>query len=171
MEVKQVMIFANSPNKLSLRAGLLTRQTFKVNSGVSGQFSKILQQFQTQTNQTVTTGSHFRLLRVRLTLFITFVYYSFLIRRQFYRYFEYAAIKSELYMLDFCYFVNFNVAIQTAFFPDNLEWWVVVVEAVLYGLGFGSRWRNDGRFSLCLSFLFNTYPSSNLSSSSVWKLY
>ena len=62
------------------------------------------------------------MLRVRLTLFITFVHFSFLIRRQFYRYFEYAAIKSELYMLDFCYFVNFNVAIQTAFFPDNLEW-------------------------------------------------
>jgi hypothetical protein len=39
-----------------------------------------------------------------------------------FRYFEYAAIKSELYMLDFCYFVNFSVAIQTAFFPDNLEW-------------------------------------------------
>jgi hypothetical protein len=39
-----------------------------------------------------------------------------------FRYFEYAAIKSELYMLDFCYFINFSVAIQTAFFPDNLEW-------------------------------------------------
>ena len=41
MEVKKVTIFANSPNKLSLRAGSLTRQTFKVNSGISGQFSKI----------------------------------------------------------------------------------------------------------------------------------
>ena len=25
-------------------------------------------------------------------------------------------------MLDFCYFVNFSVVLQTAFFPDNLLW-------------------------------------------------
>ncbi len=44
------------------------------------------------------------------------------------RYFEYSAIKSELYMIDFCYFINFSVMLQTAFYPDNLEWfqvWVV----------------------------------------------
>ena len=38
------------------------------------------------------------------------------------RYIDYAAIKSELYLLDYCYFVNISVAIQVLFYPDNLLW-------------------------------------------------
>jgi hypothetical protein len=49
----------------------------------------------------------------------------------YFRYFEYAAIKSELYMLDFCYFVNFNVAIQTAFYPDNLAWYLFLTSSTV----------------------------------------
>jgi hypothetical protein len=39
-----------------------------------------------------------------------------------YRYYDYASIKSELYMLDFCYFVNLSVMLQIGFYPDNLLW-------------------------------------------------
>merc|ERR1712141_124746 len=39
-----------------------------------------------------------------------------------YRYYDYAKIKSELYLLDFCYFVNLSVILQTSFYPDNLLW-------------------------------------------------
>jgi len=51
--------------------------------------------------------------------------------KYYFRYFEYAAIKSELYMLDFCYFVNFNVAIQTAFYPDNLAWYLFLTSSTV----------------------------------------
>ena len=39
-----------------------------------------------------------------------------------FRYYDYSLQKAELFMLDFCYFVNFSVVLQTAFFPDNLLW-------------------------------------------------
>lgn len=38
------------------------------------------------------------------------------------RYFQYKAEKGELFMLDFCYFMNLSVAVQTSMFPDNLMW-------------------------------------------------
>ena len=39
-----------------------------------------------------------------------------------FRYYDYALQKAELFMLDFCYFVNLSVVLQTGFFPDNLLW-------------------------------------------------
>ena len=39
-----------------------------------------------------------------------------------YRYYDYASQKAELFMLDFCYFINLSVICQTAFYPDNLMW-------------------------------------------------
>jgi len=38
------------------------------------------------------------------------------------RFVTYSKDKYQLFMLDFCYFVNFSVALQTAFFPANLNW-------------------------------------------------
>jgi len=38
------------------------------------------------------------------------------------RYFQYKAEKGELFMLDFCYFMNLSVAVQTSMFPENLMW-------------------------------------------------
>ena len=38
------------------------------------------------------------------------------------RFFDYKAIKSELYLLDFCYFVNLSVAMQVLFYPSNQMW-------------------------------------------------
>jgi len=38
------------------------------------------------------------------------------------RFIDYKAIKSELYMLDFCYFVNMSVAVQVLFYPNNQTW-------------------------------------------------
>ena len=39
-----------------------------------------------------------------------------------YRYVDYSKIKSELYLLDFCYFVNLSVAIQVVLYPNNMLW-------------------------------------------------
>jgi len=41
------------------------------------------------------------------------------------RYVDYKAQKYQLFMLDFCYFVNLSVVIQYFFFPDNREWFDV----------------------------------------------
>ena len=41
------------------------------------------------------------------------------------RYGDYKAQKYQLFMLDFCYFVNLSVVIQYFFFPDNREWFDV----------------------------------------------
>ena len=38
------------------------------------------------------------------------------------RFIDYKSIKSELYMLDFCYFVNLSVAVQVLFYPNNQHW-------------------------------------------------
>ena len=38
------------------------------------------------------------------------------------RFIDYKSVKSELYMLDFCYFVNLSVATQALFYPSNQEW-------------------------------------------------
>ena len=38
------------------------------------------------------------------------------------RYFQYRAENAVLFLLDFCYFVNVSVSIQTTLFPDNLVW-------------------------------------------------
>ena len=39
-----------------------------------------------------------------------------------YRFIDYASQKSELFMLDYCYFVNLSVATQIFFFTNNLAW-------------------------------------------------
>jgi len=39
-----------------------------------------------------------------------------------YRFIDYSAQKFELFMLDYCYFVNSSVAIQIMFYPNNLGW-------------------------------------------------
>jgi len=38
------------------------------------------------------------------------------------RFVDYSKTKSELFLLDYCYFVNISVAIQVLYYPDNLEW-------------------------------------------------
>ena len=38
------------------------------------------------------------------------------------RFIDYKSVKSELYMLDFCYFVNLSVAVQVLFYPNNQKW-------------------------------------------------
>ena len=39
-----------------------------------------------------------------------------------YRYIDYSATKSQLYMMDYCYFVNLSVALQVLLYPNNLQW-------------------------------------------------
>lgn len=41
------------------------------------------------------------------------------------RYIDYKAQKYQLFMLDFCYFVNLSVGVQYFFYPDNREWFDV----------------------------------------------
>ena len=38
------------------------------------------------------------------------------------RFYLYKQEKYELFMLDFCYFMNISVMVQTAFFPDWMLW-------------------------------------------------
>jgi len=40
-----------------------------------------------------------------------------------YRYIDYSASKSQLYMVDFCYFMNVSVILQTGLYPDCLSWY------------------------------------------------
>jgi len=39
------------------------------------------------------------------------------------RYLEYSALNEHLFMLDFCYFMNLSVVIQTTLFPSHLLWY------------------------------------------------
>ena len=39
-----------------------------------------------------------------------------------YRFIDYSSQKFELFMLDYCYFVNLSVGIQTTLYPNHLEW-------------------------------------------------
>jgi len=52
----------------------------------------------------------------------SYFYYTVMAILLAYRYYDYALQKAELFMLDFCYFVNLSVVLQTGFFPDNLLW-------------------------------------------------
>jgi len=51
-----------------------------------------------------------------------YFYYAIMAVLMAYRYYDYASQKAELFMLDFCYFINLSVICQTAFYPDNLMW-------------------------------------------------
>ena len=59
---------------------------------------------------------------LRLPNLFPYFYYAIMAVLMAYRYYDYASQKAELFMLDFCYFVNLSVMLQTAFYPDNLMW-------------------------------------------------
>lgn len=59
---------------------------------------------------------------LRMPNYFSLFYYVLMAFLWAYRYYDYSSVKSELYMLDFCYFVNLSVALQTAFYPDNMLW-------------------------------------------------
>ncbi len=42
-----------------------------------------------------------------------------------YRYFQYTEEKFQYFMLDFCYFMNLSVAVQTGLYPNCLPWYKV----------------------------------------------
>lgn len=50
-------------------------------------------------------------------------YYTLMVGLLTNRFFEYYKIKEQLFMLDFCYFVNLSVIIQTGLFPTHLAWY------------------------------------------------
>ena len=43
-----------------------------------------------------------------------------------YRLQDYQAQKYHLFMLDFCYFMNLSVIIQTSLYPEHLLWYKVI---------------------------------------------
>jgi len=49
-------------------------------------------------------------------------YYAIMTMLLVWRFIAYSKDKYQLFMLDFCYFVNFSVILQTAFFPENTNW-------------------------------------------------
>lgn len=49
-------------------------------------------------------------------------YYAIMTMLLVWRLITYSKDKYQLFMLDFCYFVNLSVALQTAFFPTDLNW-------------------------------------------------
>lgn len=59
---------------------------------------------------------------LRMPNYFAYFYYAIMGLLMAYRYYDYAAQKAELFMLDFCYFVNLSVMLQTAFYPDHLMW-------------------------------------------------
>ena len=58
------------------------------------------------------------------TLFPAF-YTALMLLLMCWRYWDYSKQKYELFMLDFCYFVNMSVMVQYFFYPDNREWFDV----------------------------------------------
>jgi len=49
-------------------------------------------------------------------------YYIIMSTLLLWRFITYSKDKYQLFMLDFCYFVNLSVVLQTAFFPANISW-------------------------------------------------
>eukprot|EP00090_Calanus_glacialis_P037206 TRINITY_DN6383_c0_g1_i4.p1 TRINITY_DN6383_c0_g1~~TRINITY_DN6383_c0_g1_i4.p1 ORF type:complete len:583 (+),score=210.75 TRINITY_DN6383_c0_g1_i4:168-1751(+) len=49
-------------------------------------------------------------------------YYAIMTMLLVWRLIAYSKDKYQLFMLDFCYFVNLSVILQTAFFPTNINW-------------------------------------------------
>ena len=41
------------------------------------------------------------------------------------RFHDYYAQKYHLFMLDFCYFMNLSVIVQTSIYPENMLWFKV----------------------------------------------
>ncbi len=66
--------------------------------------------------------SQFKNLGSRMPNLFPYFYLGMMCLLMTYRYIDYSAIKSELYMLDFCYFVNLSVILQVFLAPDDLTW-------------------------------------------------
>ena len=49
------------------------------------------------------------------------------------RFVDYSKTKSELFLIDFCYFVNLSVAIQVLHYPNHLEWFQANYVLSLFG--------------------------------------
>jgi len=62
-------------------------------------------------------------LALRHPEFFPVYYYVLMLALLINRFITYAQENWHLFMLDFCYFVNLSVALQTAFFPDHLLWY------------------------------------------------
>ena len=54
--------------------------------------------------------------------YFPYFYIPLMIALLIYRFVDYSASKSELFLLDYCYFVNLSVAVQILLYPNNLEW-------------------------------------------------
>jgi len=73
----------------------------------------------------------FGVICIVVTEFIVLRYPSFFLQYYYllmavllaHRYMEYSASKDHLFMIDFCYFVNLSVVIQTSIFPQSLLWY------------------------------------------------
>lgn len=82
------------------------------------------------------------------------------------RYFSYAQDKYELFMLDFCYFLNLSVVAQTCFFPNNLTWfkanYVLAMGPLIFAI---VVWHNSLVFHSCdklTSFFLHSFPPLTL---------
>jgi len=62
-------------------------------------------------------------LALRHPEFFPLYYYVLMMALLVNRFITYAQENWHLFMLDFCYFVNLSVTLQTAFFPDHLLWY------------------------------------------------
>ena len=90
-----------------------------------------------------------------------------------FRYYDYSLQKAELFMLDFCYFVNFSVVLQTAFFPDNLLWfkanYVLCMGPICIAI---MVWKNSLVFhslDKLTSFFLHAFPTMVSTYSRNWK--
>ena len=79
-----------------------------------------------------------------------------------YRFVDYSAQKFELFMLDFCYFINVSVAIQIIFYPSHLEWfqanYVLTTGPIYFAI---IVWRNSLVFhdlDKLTSFFLHAFP-------------
>ena len=79
-----------------------------------------------------------------------------------YRFVDYASQKFELFMLDFCYFINVSVAIQVIFYPNHLEWfqanYVLTTGPIYFAI---IVWRNSLVFhdlDKLTSFFLHAFP-------------
>jgi len=82
------------------------------------------------------------------------------------RYFSYAQDKYELFMLDFCYFLNLSVVAQTCLFPNNLIWfkanYVLAMGPLIFAI---VVWHNSLVFHSCdklTSFFLHSFPPLTL---------
>ena len=62
---------------------------------------------------------------LRHPVYFPYFYIPLMLALLIYRYVDYSRSKSELFLLDYCYFVNLSVAIQVLLYPNHLEWFQV----------------------------------------------